>query len=56
MRLAFVPLFAVIHSENLIVNVNVTRTVHQSADFAHLKKCALSIERFPVSKGVFGNA
>jgi hypothetical protein len=27
-----------------------------SADFKHLKECALSIEGFPVSEGVFGNA
>ena len=27
-----------------------------SADFKHLKECALSIERYPVAKGVFGNA
>jgi integrase len=27
-----------------------------SADFKHLKECALSIEHFPLSKGVFENA
>ena len=27
-----------------------------SADFKHLKECALSIERFPVSEEVFRNA
>jgi integrase len=26
-----------------------------SADFKHLKECALSIERFPMPEGVFGN-
>jgi integrase len=25
------------------------------ADFKHLKECALSIERFPIPEGVFGN-
>jgi len=27
-----------------------------SADFVHLKECALSVERFPVNEGVFANA
>ena len=27
-----------------------------SADFVHLKECALSVERFPVDEGVFANA
>ncbi len=27
-----------------------------SADFKHLKECAISIERFPVTEGVFANA
>ena len=27
-----------------------------SADFKHLKECALSLDRFGISKGVFGNA
>jgi hypothetical protein len=25
-----------------------------SADVAHLRECALSVERFPVAEGVFG--
>jgi integrase len=30
--------------------------VYLSADFAHLRECTLSVESFPVSEGVFGNA
>ncbi len=37
-------------------NSPVSLETYLSSDFVHLKECALSIEQFPVRKGVFANA